>query len=143
MIYAVLYSPSSVQKVMDFIKSIFVFQDITPVIVNPIGAAAQIGIPEAYRYTYRKGKILIVLPEISDLSTTLKISKIYYIDQNGEEVSLNVFKNEKEYAIIFNSGDNEPSKKELMYTYIVKPSEIPVDLPASSLATLLFYLIQH
>ncbi|MET1160228.1 MAG: RecB-family nuclease, partial [Thermoprotei archaeon] len=86
MIYVALYGATSVQRVMDFIKTVYAFPNSIPVVIKPIGAAAQIGIPEAYRYAYRSGKSLIVLPEVADLLTILNVSRIYYISSSGNEI---------------------------------------------------------
>ncbi|OYT37690.1 MAG: recombinase RecB [Desulfurococcales archaeon ex4484_58] len=141
--YAILYAPSSVQKVLDFIKTIYVFEDFIPVIVKPIGAGAQIGVPEAYKYAYRIGKPLIILPGLTDLRETLHIINGYYLAPHGEEIEIDEIIKKDHYALIFTSEGNEPSKKELTGIRIVKVKGIPPELPTPSLAAILLYLIKQ
>ena len=141
--YVVLYSPSSVQRIMDFIKTAYAFENVVPVILKPIGAAAQIGIPEAYKYSYRLGKSFIVLSEINDLFEVLKVSKSYYISPRGEKKTVKELIGEDNIALIVSGGEGEPSKRELEKTTIVSFEEIPDDLPPSPYIALLLYLVQH
>lgn len=141
--YAVLYSPTSVQRIMDFIKTIYAYGETIPVIVKPIGAAAQIGVPEAYRYSYRIGKPLLIFPELSDLASVMGLSKIYYIDPSGEERDINDVKNMDNYAIVFGSEEGGLSKKELSLLNLVWFKNIPRNLPPSALAALILYLLSH
>jgi SpoU rRNA methylase family enzyme len=139
--YIALYAPTSVQRVIDFIKTVYVFNKYIPVIIKPIGAAAQIGVPEAYKYAYRMGKPLIVLPEINDIIEVLNAEKTYYISLSGREVSITDIMGEEDSAIIINGGEQEPSKKELLNIDIIKPSEIPCNLPPVSLASIILYIL--
>ncbi|RLG79528.1 MAG: recombinase RecB [Thermoprotei archaeon] len=139
--YAVLYSPSSVQRVLDFIRSVYVFPDVTPVIVKPVGAAAQIGVPEAHKYAYKRGKPLIILPELQDVKEVLKVGKAIYAGYHGAELSINEIKNVDDYAIVVSDRENEPSKKELAWIEIVKFKELPTGLPPAPLVTLILYLV--
>ncbi len=143
MIYAVLYGPTSVQRIMDFIKTVYAFEDTIPVIVKPIGAAAQIGVPEAYKFAYRIGKSLLILPELTDLHEIVGVEKIYYIDKRGEKVSIKDLVMDDRLAIVLNGGEGEPSKKELSSTNIVSIEEIPYELPASPMISIILYLIKR
>jgi len=141
--YAVLYSPSSVQRIMDFIKTAYAFRDTIPVIVKPIGAGAQIGIPEAYKYSYRVGKPLIILPELTDVFSVLHVSEAYYITSRGVEASIRDLSRRSNVAFILSSGESEPSKKELEGVKSVTVREFPVDLPPASLLAILLYTIER
>jgi len=141
--YAVLYSPSSVQRIMDFIKTAYAFRDAIPVVVKPIGAGAQIGVPEAYKYSYRVGKPLIILPELTDLFSILHVSEAYYITSRGVEVSVRDLSGKNNVAFIVSSGEGEPSKKELEGVKSVAVRELPVDLPPASLLAVLLYTLEH
>lgn len=144
MIYVALYGATSVQRVMDFIKTVYAFPNSIPVVIKPIGAAAQIGIPEAYRYAYRSGKSLIVLPEVADLLTILNVSRIYYISSSGNEIEPRELGTDN-IAILISDGDAEPSKKELEKTIMIKPRGIPLELPPAPLIALLLdrITLQH
>lgn len=139
MIYLVLYSPSSVQRIIDFIKTVYAFEKSIPVIIKPIGAAAQIGIPEAYKYAYRIGKPLIILSELTDLIEIIKVNELYYVSSRGRKISIQELVDKNNIAIIILGGENEPSKKELEKTHIVFFENIPTELPPSPLAALILY----
>ncbi|MEM1742129.1 MAG: RecB-family nuclease, partial [Desulfurococcaceae archaeon] len=64
--YIALYNTSSIQRLVDFVKIVCSFRETIPVIIKPIGAAAQIGVPEAYKIIHRANRPLIVLSEITD-----------------------------------------------------------------------------
>jgi len=140
--YICLYSPSSVQKIIDFVKTIISFKDYIPVIIKPVGAGAQIGVPEAYRYVYKAGRQLIILPDIDDLKTTLRVNEVYYIDPRGQRIDVKELKNKDNIAIVINSGEGEPGKKELEGVKIVFINELPEELPAISLTSIIIYMLE-
>ncbi len=139
-IYLVLYAPTSVQRIIDFLKTVYTWNNAVPVIIKPIGAAAQIGVPEAHRLAYKAGKPLIVLPEINDLREVLGLKNVYYITDYGETRKITDIIIEKT-AFIINGGDQEPSKKELIDIEIIKLEEIPSNVPAIALATLILFIL--
>lgn len=138
MLYIALYAPSSVQRVVDFVKTVYAFNDVIPIIIRPYGAASQIGVPEAFRISYRLGKPLILVPEIEDLETTLGISKRYFITDQGSEKKIEDI--EEGSCIIINGGDQEPSKKELLTVEPIKLAEIPSNLPSPALVSVLLII---
>ncbi len=139
-IYLVLYAPASVQRIIDFLKTIYAWNNAVPVIIKPIGAAAQIGVPEAHRLAYKAGKPLIVLPEINDLRDVLGLKNIYYITDYGETRKITSITTEKT-AFIISGGDQEPSKKELIDIETIKLEEIPSNVPATALAALILFVL--
>lgn len=138
--YIALYGPSSVNVIVDFVKSMYVFEDVVPVIVKPFGAGAQIGVPEAYKYSYRVSKPLVILPELSDVVEVLKPHRLLYYSSIGGEVDPEVLRDMDNYVMVF-SGEMELSKKELMSVEPVLLKGVPRELPVLSLATLVVYLI--
>jgi len=141
MLYVALYAPSSVQRVIDFIKTVYAFENVVPIIIRPYGAASQIGVPEAFRISYRLGKPLLLIPEIQDLENTLGISKRYYVSKKGDTRGVDDI--EDGSCIIINGGDQEPSKKELIGVEQVVFTGIPSDLPGPALASALLTLINR
>ncbi len=139
-IYLVLYAPTSVQRIIDFLKTVYAWNNVVPVIIKPIGAAAQIGIPEAHRLAYKTGKPLIVLPEINDLREVLGLKNIYYVTDYGETRKITDIITEKA-AFIICGGDQEPSKKELIDIEIIKLEEVPSNVPATALAALILFIL--
>ncbi len=140
-IYMALYAPSSVQRILDFVKTIYSYENTVPVIVKPIGAAAQIGVPEAYKYSYKMGKPLIVLPELQDLIEVLELKDLYYISPVGEKTSIESLRGEN-IGIIINGGDQEPSKKELEGIKIVSLAEIPDSMPPIGMIAIILYILK-
>ena len=139
--FIALYSPTSVQRILDFQKTVYAFPDTIPIIIKPIGAAAQIGVPEAYRIAYKLNKSLIILPEISDLRNILGIDKIYYISDKGMETDIRDLP-DNNIALVISGGEYEPSKKELEIVNIIKFRGIPSDLPAIALIGIVLYLLK-
>lgn len=140
--FVALYAPSSVQRIIDFVKTVFLFHDYQPIIIKPVGAAAQIGVPEAYKIAYRQKKSLIVLPEINDIIEVLGINEVYYLDERGEEIEINNLK-KSSVALVINGGDQEPSKKELLNTRIVRVKGVDSSLPPVGLTAIILYLLSR
>ena len=139
-IYLVLYAPTSVQRIIDFLKTVYAWNNAVPVIIKPIGAAAQIGVPEAHRLAYKAGKPLIVLPEINDLREVLGLKNIYCITDYGETKKITDIVTEKT-AFIISGGEQETSKKELIDIETIKLEEIPMNIPATALTALILYVL--
>lgn len=145
-LYVVLYSPSSVQKLLDFLKTIYAVNFSIPVIVKPFGAAAQIGIPEAHKVAYRLGKPLIVLPELADLDHVLRCDALYYLTEDGKEVELSQLISEafnKRVALVVSSGDREPSVKELERFNAIWLKDIPMNVPCTALTGIIVYEVSR
>ncbi len=132
-LYIVLYTVSGVQRVVDFVKTVYSLGRGVPVIVKPIGAAAQIGVPEANRYAYRLNKPLLVLPELRDMVEIFGVDKMYIIHRVGRETTLGeICRKASEYkrvAIVI-PGDMEYSKQDLALGEPVNISDLPLDLPS-------------
>ncbi|MEM4541799.1 MAG: RecB-family nuclease [Desulfurococcaceae archaeon] len=140
-LHLVLYAPSSVQKLLDFLKTVYT-GNFTPVIVKPMGAAAQVGIPEAHKISYKLNKPLIVLPEISDLVNVLGCDCIYYISDEGEEidpVDLVSGGSCGKIAIMLSSGELEPSRRELEKAKIAWIKGVPRGMPSVAIAGIIVY----
>jgi SpoU rRNA methylase family enzyme len=138
--YIVLYSPTGIHKVVEFLKTIYLVEGFTPVIVKPIGAAAQIGVPEAHKIAFKAGKPLIVLPELADVSRILGASPVYYLSDEGEEKGFEeVFASSGNVAVVLNAGDAEPSRKELENVKTVWVKNFPKGLPAIALSGVIVY----
>ncbi len=140
-----LYSVSSVQRLLDFIKTVYAFNHATPVIIKPIGAAAQIGVPEAHKLAYKLGKPLIVLPEIQDLIEIVKVEELYLLTPKGRSIDIEEFSSVSEgssIAVVVNGGDTDFTRQELQYGEGVWIKDIPINLPPQSIAALLLYIIR-
>lgn len=144
-IYLALYSPSSVQKVVDFVKLAYSVEGVTPVILRPMGAGAQIGVPEAYKISYKLGRPLVILPEVKDLFEVLGVRELFYIDEGGDEVPPEVLRGAAASgacAIMFSSGEMEPSKKELEGARAIWIRGVPRGFPPIAQAAVVIYELQ-
>jgi len=143
-VYVALYAPSSVQKLLEFVKTVYASPRLIPVIIKPYGAAAQVGVPEAYRVSYKLGKPLILLPEIRDLADVLGCKHIYYLDENGAGISLlSLISGSEKKTLVISSGEQEPSPREINNTHVVWPSEIPRGLSPIAIAGIIVYEVSR
>ncbi|MCG2880753.1 MAG: RecB-family nuclease [Vulcanisaeta sp.] len=80
----VIHNPASVQKLLDAVKASLGFGVRTVVITKAVGAAAQQGVPEAFRMAMKVGASLIVLPDIKDAIELLRPDAVYLLSTRGE-----------------------------------------------------------
>lgn len=137
-----IYNVASVQRLLDFIKTIYAFDIGIPAIIKPTGAAAQVGVPEAHRLSYKYDKPLIVLPELPDLREILRIDTIYFLSKHGEEISIRNILSNNDMAIIVQGSNGEFTKAELQYGIPLKITGIPHDLPSHIKIAILLYDIK-
>lgn len=84
---------------------------------------------------------MIILAEISDLHSVLGVNEVYYIDSKGARKSIRDISLKSNIALVINSGESEPSKKELEKTSTVYFEEIPYELPPLAYVSILLYLL--
>jgi len=138
--YVALYSPSSIQKLIDFIKTVYAVNGLVPVVIKPIGAAAQIGVPEAHKIAIKQGKPFIVLPEASDLHSVLGCERVYYVTEAGREVSLSsIATGGSRIALLLSSGEQEPSRREVENMEAVWLQGVPRGIPVTALVGIIVY----
>ncbi len=142
-LFVILYNVSSVHKVVEFVKTAYAFDNIIPVIIKPIGAAAQIGIPEVNKLSYKLNKPLIILPELKDVIDVLGVKDNYMITSRGNEISIDeIFDVNGDVAITINGGDTDFTKQELEYGKAVTFKEIPLGLPSTALLAIILYKLK-
>jgi len=124
------------------LKTVYAVPGLIPVVIKPYGAAAQVGVPEAYKISYKLGKPLVILPEIRDLVDVLACNYIYYLDESGVLTSItNIISSSEKKAVIVSSGEQEPSPREIGSVSVVWPSEIPRGMPSLAITGILVYEI--
>ena len=142
-LFVILYNVSSVHKVVEFVKTAYAFDNIIPVIIKPIGAAAQIGIPEVNKLSYKLNKPLIILPELKDVIDVLGVKDNYMITSRGNEISIDeIFDVNGDVAITINGGDTDFTKQELEYGKAAIFKEIPLGLPSTALLAIILYKLK-
>ncbi len=135
-----IYTVSSVQRLLDFIKTVYVYGIGVPVVIKPIGAAAQVGIPEAHKVAYKSGRPLIVLPDIKDLAEVIGLNEVLLVSEKGSLLEIRSLSLDHAVAIVFHGGDGDFTRSEAQYGKPVWFKEIPPKLPPVAQATV---LLQH
>ncbi|NPA24151.1 MAG: hypothetical protein GXO23_07645 [Crenarchaeota archaeon] len=84
----VLHNVTSVHRVLEFVRLCISFNCTTIIITRPTGAAAQQGLPEAFKIALKEGANIIVLSELRDIQETMNIDKIYLLtsEEEGEDL---------------------------------------------------------
>ena len=140
--YIALYSPSSVQKLLDFVKTTYTVDNVIPVIIRPFGAAAQVGVPEAYKVAYKLSKPLLIFPELADLKNVLKCDVLYYLSEDGERCDFSQLissAHHKRVVLAISSGDQEPASRELEGFNMVWLKDVPPGLPSTAITGIIVY----
>ena len=108
------------------------------------GAAAQSGIPEAYKLIFKEGKNLLILNDVSDVVELLHTDKVYFITCSKDyEATLNDLVNDivngKKVIAVFNGSDVEFSRQELKYGLKTIIPEYNKPISSISQATIVLY----
>lgn len=136
-----IYSVSSVQRLLDFIKTVYAYNIGVPVVIKPVGAAAQVGIPEAHKIAYKNGKPFIVLPDIKDLAEVVGLNEVFLVSEKGLSLDIGNLPLERAIAVVFHGGDEDFTRSEAQYGKPVWFKEIPPKLPpVAQVAVLLHHL---
>ena len=141
----VLHNVYSVQKVLDFVKLCITSDIITLIVMSKVGgAAAQSGIPEAYKLIFKEGKNLLILNDVSDVVELLHTDKVYFITCSKDyEATLNDLVNDivngKKVIAVFNGSDVEFSRQELKYGLKTIIPEYNKPISSISQATIVLY----
>ncbi|NPB00229.1 MAG: hypothetical protein GXO10_02545 [Crenarchaeota archaeon] len=82
----VLHNVASVHRVLEFVRLCTSFNCNSIIITRPTGAAAQQGIPEAFKIALKEGTSIVVLGELKDVLDVVKIEKLYLLtaEEEGE-----------------------------------------------------------
>ncbi|MCE4615373.1 MAG: RecB-family nuclease [Desulfurococcales archaeon] len=140
----VLNNTSSPSRVMDFIK-IGSTMGVKEIVYTKIyGAAAQTGIPDAFKYAYKNGLSLLVMPTLEDFVETVKPSLTILFTGTGQELGEILGKHntsESSTALVFDGSDAgfDPLEKKLgVQTYL---KDVPGKLPVVAEVSLSLYIL--
>lgn len=133
-VIVVIHNPTSVGKLVDMVKTALGFGLKNIVITRATGAAAQQGVPEAFKLSLRSGATLIILPDIKDAIELLKPVNTYFISTRGGETLSNV---QGRTLLIVNASDQPFTPSELSLGKQVKI--INRDVGSSGLLVLALY----
>jgi len=140
----VLNNVSSPQRLIDTTK---VFLSVDEewmkalVVTRASGMAAQTGIPEASKATYKKGKPLIVLSGVKDAVELLKPNKvlIYHPDPESKDITelLPELRNSGRLMLVIDGSEGGPSRADLALGEPVKIGVFTEKLPAAAALALI------
>ncbi|NPA69956.1 MAG: hypothetical protein GXO26_04045 [Crenarchaeota archaeon] len=82
----VLHNVTSVHRVLEFVRLCTSFNCNNIIITRPTGAAAQQGVPEAFKIALKEGANIMILGELKDVQEIAKIEKLYLLtaEEEGE-----------------------------------------------------------
>lgn len=83
--FVVYHDVYSVAKLHDVAKIAFAYENVDVFIISrPQGNAAQTGVPEVHLTAAKKGKRLLVVPDLKDAVEILKPGKVFIITKKAE-----------------------------------------------------------
>ncbi len=140
----VLNNTSSPSRVIDFIKigSSMGVKDFA--YTKIYGAAAQTGIPDAFKYAYKNGLSLIVMPTLEDFVETVKPNLTILFTGTGQDLNEmlgNYRASESSIALVFDGSDAgfDPLERKLGVQVYLK--DIPGKLPVVAEVALSLYIM--
>jgi SpoU rRNA methylase family enzyme len=112
-----LHNISSIQRMLDFTRLTLSMGFGRIVVTRAYGAAAQHGLGEVGRLTYKAGASLIVLPDLSDAVDLLKPDSVLIVSREHARVEVDPAGGIGEVArgrvlVAFNGGDPDFSPQE-------------------------------
>ncbi len=141
----VLNNTSSPSRVIDFIRIGAAMGVKEFAYTKVYGAAAQTGIPDAFKFAYKNGLSLIVMPTLEDFLETVEPDLLLLFTGKGEELSkvLNVNRDKKRVSLVFDGSDAgfDPVERKLgVQVYL---EDVPGGLPVVAAASLALYVLNR
>jgi SpoU rRNA methylase family enzyme len=143
----VLNNTSSPSRVIDFIKIGSAMGVKEFAYTKIYGAAAQTGIPDAFKFAYKNGLSLIVMPTLEDYAETVKPDLLLLFTGKGEELSKvlgsDSNKDRKRISLVFDGSEAgfDPIERKLgIQVYI---EDVPGGLPVLSEVSLALYILNR
>ncbi len=141
----VLHNVTSVHRVLEFVRLCISFNCSNIVITRPTGAAAQQGVPEAFKIALKEGANIILLGELKDLKEITSIDDMYLLtsEEEGEPIEdavneiVRALKDGKKVSIAVQGQDLPFLPREKQLGTCVKVLEKRA--PATSLCTILLW----
>lgn len=141
-IYVCIHNVASVQKLIDFAKAVYAFSPpINGLVMSKVGGtAAQAGIPEVMKISYKQAKTAMVLPDLKDVIELIKPDKILLISSYAEkEINQKDLIEGKRILVIFNGIENDFQKTEQAIGDHVKIPYIKSDIGPAGLFIAFIY----
>ncbi|BBG24441.1 RecB-family nuclease [Sulfuracidifex tepidarius] len=141
-LYVCIHNVASVQKLIDFAKAVYAFSPpISGLVMSKVGGtAAQAGIPEVMKISYKQGKTVMVLPDLKDVIELIKPDKILLISSFAEkEINQSELMEGKRVLLIFNGIENDFQKTEQAIGNHVKIPYVKSDIGPTGLFIAFIY----
>jgi SpoU rRNA methylase family enzyme len=140
----VVHNVGSMQRLVDTVKAAFAFEEVKLVVVTrPYGAAAQAGVPEAQKISFKRGRGFMVLPDLSDALELLRPSKIYTLSwEHGRPVD-SLEPGGTDTMVVVGATDPGLTKQEALLGEPVYPAGVSAPLGPVAEAALAVYMLSH
>ena len=144
-LHLAIYAPSSPQRLIDVARLAFSFDFVKSlVIVKPTGMAAQVGLADVSKLSYKTSRNLLILHSLSELSEVLRVDKMFVLVHDSEAKSLKDIEMRGDIAIVIQGGDTPIPKQEIAFA---EPITIPVSytsaIPVADTAILLYIISER
>ncbi len=137
----VLNNTSSPSRVIDFIKVGATMGYERFALTKIYGAAAQSGVPEAFKYSYKNGLSLLVFQSLEDFVETVAPDKLLLFAGSGRNLGdIEVSKGDR-LALVFDGSEAgfDPLEKKLGEPVYI--TDIPGRLPVIAEVSLSLYIL--
>lgn len=137
----VLHNVTGMQRLIEFVKTAFNFDDIRHVIITKVGGtAAQAGIPEISKLAFKLNRSLIVLPDLKDAIELFTPDDVYLISQYAtEEINAEDIKNKKRVMFVISGIESDFNSVEKSLGNYVKIRNLNKEASPIALLVALFY----
>ncbi|HID80491.1 MAG TPA: hypothetical protein EYP48_02100 [Ignisphaera sp.] len=141
-LHLVVYAPSSPQRLIDIARLAFSFDFVKSlVIVKPTGMAAQVGLADVSKLSYKTNRNLLILHSLSELPEVIKVDRMFVLVHDVEARDLKDIEIQGDIAIVIQGGDMPIPKQEIA---VAEPITIAVSygsaIPVADTAILLFII---
>lgn len=143
--FVILNNVTSTQRLTEFVKTSFSFNNIKYTIITKVGGtAAQAGIPELSKLAFKLNKPLLILPDLKDAIELFSPDEIYLISQNAsEEFNVEELKNKKRvFFVILGIESDFNSIEKSLGKYVKIPGLNKDTSPIALLVTLFYCLLK-
>ncbi|MCE4617012.1 MAG: RecB-family nuclease [Desulfurococcales archaeon] len=125
----VLNNTASANRVIETIKIARAYGISTVYFTRVYGAAAQSGIPEAFKYAMKHGIAIAVFPELSDLVEIVK-GELYLLTPTGEPIES---ESKTDFYLVIDGSDSGFEPLEARLGKKVSITDLPKGLPATAM----------
>ncbi len=150
-IIPVLHNTSSSQRLTEVARAVYGLGFNSFIVTKAVGAAAQVGVPEAQKIAYKLGKNFMVLADLPEAIELLQPSKVFlvmpakYGGGRLEDAVVQALKNLREnekMLLVFGGSEPGLSMRELKLGENVSPEGIEEDIGTTALVAITLYKVK-